>query len=370
MKKEFDHIDELFQNSLKNFEGDVGPDLWNNIQSSINTTSSIPDPSSTAKTVASSTTKATIIKSAIALASIVGIGTVAYQISNSENSDNVTVSESIINEEITNSEENQINIANADNKFETSALETPNTKANNSETESSAKNSIKNVASTSNEKSPIMTDIKEENTETANSENGTTITEPKTSNPTNNNSSINKPKKEKLNATISSNVRKGQAPLDVEFNVEGNAVNYVWDFGDGSESSNLRTPFHTYKKPGKYFVSLTIIDKEANSKIINYTIEVEKVKNSSIKEVQNVFSPNGDGINDVIKIDGENIKDFTAIVRDFKGNLVFEWNNIDGFWDGKDLNDNKLPKGTYYMVVNAVGNDGEKHLIQKRIQLF
>ena len=100
------------------------------------------------------------------------------------------------------------------------------------------------------------------------------------------------------------------------------------------------------------------------------TIEVEKVKTSSIAEVQNVFSPNGDGVNDVIKIEGKDIVAFEAIVRDTKGNLVFEWKNIDGFWDGKDLNNNKLPKGTYYLVVRAKGNDGENHVIQKSIQLF
>lgn len=45
--------------------------------------------------------------------------------------------------------------------------------------------------------------------------------------------------------------------LNVSFkNLSLNTFAYEWDFGDGSSVSNLPEPTHTYKKPGKYTVSL------------------------------------------------------------------------------------------------------------------
>ncbi|MBI2279393.1 MAG: gliding motility-associated C-terminal domain-containing protein [Bacteroidetes bacterium] len=173
-----------------------------------------------------------------------------------------------------------------------------------------------------------------------------------------------------LTVKIKTNTVRGKAPLDVEFNVEGNGVAYSWDFGDGSEITSQENSFHTFSTPGKYVVKLTAIDKNANAKTVMQVITVENNITSSLATVPTVFSPNGDGINDVVKIDGENIKEFTAVVRDAKGNLVFEWKSLEGFWDGRDLNNQILPKGTYYIVVVAIGEDGEKHSEKKSIQLF
>ena len=39
------------------------------------------------------------------------------------------------------------------------------------------------------------------------------------------------------------------------------ALEYTWDFGDG-ETSNLVIPTHTYDYPGKYTVTLRILDTD------------------------------------------------------------------------------------------------------------
>jgi PKD repeat protein len=50
----------------------------------------------------------------------------------------------------------------------------------------------------------------------------------------------------------------GRAPLTVQFVpvTTGSVTKYLWDFGDGTETSSLRTPVHTYPFPGTYDVSL------------------------------------------------------------------------------------------------------------------
>jgi len=65
------------------------------------------------------------------------------------------------------------------------------------------------------------------------------------------------------------------------------------------------------------------------------------------------FSPNGDNINDIFKVESKNISD----TIDFKiynrfGNLVFESQNIDKGWDGMSKG-KLLPSGSYYYVFRA-----------------
>ncbi len=64
----------------------------------------------------------------------------------------------------------------------------------------------------------------------------------------------------------------------------------------------------------------------------------------------NVFSPNGDGINDVYKpfIEGE-INSYHLKIFDRYGSELFDTPDINRFWDGT-LKSKKLPAGTYYWI--------------------
>ncbi|MEL6975639.1 MAG: Calx-beta domain-containing protein, partial [Bacteroidota bacterium] len=72
----------------------------------------------------------------------------------------------------------------------------------------------------------------------------------------------------------------------------------------------------------------------------------------------NIFSPNGDGINDTLKLVGDSTFPNSSLeVFDRYGNSVFQMNNYDSTWDGTG-NDGELPKGTYFYVLN-LGDDSE-----------
>ena len=79
----------------------------------------------------------------------------------------------------------------------------------------------------------------------------------------------------------------------------------------------------------------------------------------------NLFSPNGDGVNDVLLLVGsENYPNNTLQIFDRYGNSVFEANGYDNTWDGTGNNGN-LPKGTYYYVLNlGDGSEVSKGWIQ------
>ena len=64
-------------------------------------------------------------------------------------------------------------------------------------------------------------------------------------------------------ADFSAQIRFGNFPLEVQFfdtSSEANAPTtaYDWDFGDGTTTSDVRNPIHTYREPGSYTVSLKV----------------------------------------------------------------------------------------------------------------
>lgn len=53
----------------------------------------------------------------------------------------------------------------------------------------------------------------------------------------------------------------GCAPYTVNFdNQSSGAVDYIWDFGDGSPTDTATTPSHTYNTPGTYIITLIATD--------------------------------------------------------------------------------------------------------------
>ncbi len=61
------------------------------------------------------------------------------------------------------------------------------------------------------------------------------------------------------NPAYLSSATEGCTPHTVNFfDASDDAVNYIWDFGDGSNVSNESQPNHVYAAPGTYYVSLTV----------------------------------------------------------------------------------------------------------------
>ncbi|MDB4534106.1 gliding motility-associated C-terminal domain-containing protein [Vicingaceae bacterium] len=64
--------------------------------------------------------------------------------------------------------------------------------------------------------------------------------------------------------------------------------------------------------------------------------------------IPNVFTPNNDDFNDIFTIQGINITSVNGKIFNRWGQLVYEWNDIDSGWDGK----NKA-SGTYFYIINV-----------------
>ncbi|HYG50939.1 MAG TPA: gliding motility-associated C-terminal domain-containing protein [Flavobacteriales bacterium] len=131
------------------------------------------------------------------------------------------------------------------------------------------------------------------------------------------------------------------------------AINYTWDFGDGF-TSNVQNPLHLYTVAGAtYTVELVTNIGYPCADTAQYSLVTQEMIYSSSPVVPNIFTPNGDGVNDFF---GEfaYLCDYDEIVvYDRWGIRVFESNNIQIMrWDGK-FKGNEVVQGVYYYIIKG-----------------
>lgn len=87
--------------------------------------------------------------------------------------------------------------------------------------------------------------------------------------------------------------------------------------------------------------------------------------------VPNVFTPNGDGHNDVFKpVRAEGLAVFNATVYDRWGLKMFEWSDYNSGWNGKAKNGADAPDGTYYYIIEGKGVDGKEYNYKGSVSLI
>jgi gliding motility-associated-like protein len=86
--------------------------------------------------------------------------------------------------------------------------------------------------------------------------------------------------------------------------------------------------------------------------------------------VPNVFTPNGDGINDLFTIQETGLKQFTLKVYNRWGNEVAAINEQDLGWNGNNKDGNNCSDGVYYYLITAKGYDEKEYQYKGFVQLL
>lgn len=135
-------------------------------------------------------------------------------------------------------------------------------------------------------------------------------------------------------------------------NTTEGAYTYNWFFGD-NEQSTQQSPSHTYKsfEPKEYRVKLVAMDHigcvDSFITTVKQTYTYEDLK----PIIPNVFSPNGDGINDRYDIGIRNEELYHLVITDRNGSIVFESLDKENTWDGRNqLTGTECPATAYRMV--------------------
>ncbi|PJB15137.1 MAG: hypothetical protein CO118_04955 [Flavobacteriales bacterium CG_4_9_14_3_um_filter_32_8] len=151
----------------------------------------------------------------------------------------------------------------------------------------------------------------------------------------------------------------GPIPLSVFFDntsSTGAGITYWWDFGNG-DTSTVFEPSTIYTNIGGYTVTLIVTDGFCFD---TTSITIDAFGESVIL-IPNVFTPNVDGSNDVFTVDGVNLESVDCVIFNRWGQKMYSWNNVNGFWDGRTTSGSECPDGTYFYIINALGQDGVEY---------
>jgi len=133
-----------------------------------------------------------------------------------------------------------------------------------------------------------------------------------------------------------------------------NAVSWTWDFGDGT-TGNGANQTHTYTTAGTYTATLTAYNAQGCKS--TYTMVITVLDINSWIHIPNIFTPNGDGTNDLFIIHSAGLVSFNAKIFDRWGVKLAELQSPEEGWDGRTLAGVKVTDGTYYYILQAQGSD-------------
>jgi gliding motility-associated-like protein len=163
-----------------------------------------------------------------------------------------------------------------------------------------------------------------------------------------------------VNLGPDTSICKGGQPILLVDEINKNTRGASWEWSTGQTG-----PAISVYEPGTYSVVVKIEGCPAT-----YTV---KVDNDCYINIPNVFTPNGDGINDYFfprNLLTSGLISFKMDIYNRWGQLVFESTSTDGRgWDGK-LNNADQPEGVYVYVIDATFKDGQAEHHQGNITLI
>jgi PKD repeat protein len=137
------------------------------------------------------------------------------------------------------------------------------------------------------------------------------------------------------------------------------SINYLWDFGDGTTSTD-ENPTHNYAAVGHYRVLLKAISE--------YNCN-DTISQHAIVAYDQIFPPNGFSPNAtepidrifLIKAEGIISQGYHFMVLSRWDDIVFEVKDDIKGWDGKMKNGSFAPAGSYLWILYFTDSLGDKH---------
>lgn len=181
-------------------------------------------------------------------------------------------------------------------------------------------------------------------------------------------------------ADLSANPTSGYGPLSVDFtNGSTNATNFDWNFGNGNTTTttDLSGLNQVYDSVGTYLVTLVAINGSCtDTASVLITVlpppippVIPPIVPVDLK-TPNIFTPNGDNVNDFFTFELLNIKSLDVTIVNRWGNPVYTSSTIPFIWNGKDASGNMMDDGVYFYKYTAKGAQDEPFEGQGFVQLI
>jgi gliding motility-associated-like protein len=164
------------------------------------------------------------------------------------------------------------------------------------------------------------------------------------------------------NVTTTNYAGATHAPFSVNFNdntISADSYNFNWIWQDGTTSSYVAgTPSMDHEflieniGLNEVYVVLTNETSGCMDSVF-FNIDVQ-----GIPEIDNVFTPNSDGINDVFSFDEFGMNTVSVEIYNRWGQVVYLWDGTDKNWSGVDISGEDVAEGVYFYAIVAEGTDG------------
>ncbi len=130
-------------------------------------------------------------------------------------------------------------------------------------------------------------------------------------------------------------------------NTSINNLTNNWGFCDNS-TSTITNVSYTPIDTGNCCIELVT----NNGTCVDGVTKCVKVSQPSTVTIPNVFTPNGDGKNDVFKITANGIKTLTCTIFDRWGLKMAQFTDVNGSWNGTTTSGIEVSSGTYFYILN------------------
>lgn len=147
-------------------------------------------------------------------------------------------------------------------------------------------------------------------------------------------------------------------PSDNSFDAD--TASYTWRNGNGTSIGSNENTFNV----AQYVASNTINAQDFPLEITVTVRTAEGCESTALFTVDGYLctipkgiSPNNDGMNDSFNLAGLNVEKLSIFNR--YGREVYAKNNYKNEWIGQTDNDNELPTGTYFYVIEVKGQDSQ-----------
>jgi gliding motility-associated-like protein len=135
--------------------------------------------------------------------------------------------------------------------------------------------------------------------------------------------------------TVPSAERDGE----IEVFVDGGVEPYFYNWSNGSKNKTIRG-----LDAGTY--TITVTDAQGCTEVASIELE----GNYDCGLARNVITPNQDGRNDNFIVNCADVFSNTLTIFNRWGELVFQTENYDNTWEGRDLDGNDVPEGGYFYI--------------------
>jgi gliding motility-associated-like protein len=153
----------------------------------------------------------------------------------------------------------------------------------------------------------------------------------------------------------------------VQFTFTGQkATDFEWEFGNPIlGSSDFENPSFTFFKSGNFAVKLLAFNETCSNEISKDVIVVD----ADTLFMPNVFTPNGDGLNETYGAVGFGLKEYNLFIYNRWGELLFTAEQINQKWDGR-FREKDCAEGVYFFILSAASNAGRSYNLNGTLQLL